>query len=306
MGYEKMKYQKAILERNPVFKLMEAAHLASFKNGLSNPLVSPGYAIGKHNTDMLMDRMGNSYFLKNMVLVGAGVDQETLEEAAEAGTAKVEILHDGPLEFAGKEVHLNEHQTNVSHVALCYQGLAIGDSDNAALSVLQHVLGTRGNVKRGSELERGILNKQVDEYVDDYQFSTSAANINYSNTGMFVVHVASESDAIDTVTRATAAELAKIAASPQSIDEVAFQAGKNRCLSKIAMDYENGDVFINDTAVHALTLNQKLNKDHVLQQIAEVSADDLNRVATKILTGKMSLASLGPTNKMPSLQDCQY
>merc|ERR1712168_1621929 len=117
------------------------------------------------------------------------------------------------------------------------------------------------------ELERGILNKQVDEYVDEYQFSTSAANINYSNTGMFVVHVASESDAIDAATRATAAELAKIAASPQSIDAAAFQAGKNRCLSKIAMDYENGDVFINDTAVHALPRNQKLNKDHVLQQI---------------------------------------
>lgn len=53
-----------------------------------------------------------------------------------------EIAKDnGSLEFAGKEVHLNEHQTNVGHVALCYQGLAIGDSDNAALSVLQHVLG---------------------------------------------------------------------------------------------------------------------------------------------------------------------
>ena len=166
--------------------------------------------------------------------------------------------------------------------------------------------GTRGNVKRGSELERGILNKKVDEYVDDYEFSTSAANINYSNTGMFVVHVAAESDAIDTVTRATAAELAKIAASPQSIDEVAFQAGKNRCLSKIAMDYENGDVLINDTAVHALSINTKLDKGHVLQQMTDVSADDLSRVATKILTGKMSLASLGPTNKMPSLQDCQY
>ena len=45
------------------------------------------------------------------------------------------------MEFARKEVHLNEHETNVSHVALCYEGLAIGDSDNAALSVLQHVLG---------------------------------------------------------------------------------------------------------------------------------------------------------------------
>ena len=40
-----------------------------------------------------MDRVENFYFLKNMVLVGAGVDQETLEEAAEAGTAKVEIIH---------------------------------------------------------------------------------------------------------------------------------------------------------------------------------------------------------------------
>ena len=42
---------------------------------------------------MLMDRFENHYYLKNMVLVGSGVDQEVLEEAAEAGTAKVEVIH---------------------------------------------------------------------------------------------------------------------------------------------------------------------------------------------------------------------
>lgn len=56
-------------------------------------MVSPEYTIGKHNTEMLMDRFENHYFLKNMVLVGSGVDQQVLEEAAEAGTAKVEVIH---------------------------------------------------------------------------------------------------------------------------------------------------------------------------------------------------------------------
>ena len=34
--YDKMKYQKAVLERNPVFKLMEAAHLVSYYLLLTN------------------------------------------------------------------------------------------------------------------------------------------------------------------------------------------------------------------------------------------------------------------------------
>ena len=42
--------------------------------------------------------------------------------------------------FAGRECHINK-ATDISHVALGFEGLTLGDDDNAALSVIQYALG---------------------------------------------------------------------------------------------------------------------------------------------------------------------
>lgn len=310
--YEKMRVQKAMLERNPVFTLMEAAHKAAFKGGMSNPLVSPDHMIGKHDTDMLRSRFEQSFQLKNTVLVGSGVSQKALEEYAEEGIQILtkfnddadETVREAPV-FAGKEVHVDDDSA-VSHAAIVYNGLPLGDRSNPAMGVLQHILGTKGNVKRGSELERGALNKLVDDYVsDDCAFTTSAAAINYSDCGLFCVHVAADPDGIETATRATAAELAKLASTGFS-DEL-VEGGKNRLLSSIAMSYEGTDKLVRDTATQALALNTKLDKGNLVFDVENVTTEEVNALAQQVIkSGNMALATLGRTSKMPALQELQY
>jgi len=308
--YKRMHIQKAMMDKNPVFCLTEALHKAAFKGGMSNPIVSPEHMIGQHNTEMLMNRYVRDFQLKNMVIVGSGVSQKALEEYAEEGTQMLAHFNDeltdsakSAPQFAGREVHV-DRDSEISHVAIAYQGLNIGHQSNAALSVLQHILGTKGNVKRGSELERGVLNKYVDEYVDESLFSTSAANINYTDCGLFCVHIAADPNSIDTVARATAAELAKVAST--GVDDEAVEAGRNRLLSSVAMSYENTDKLVRDTAIQALALNSKLDKGNLMFEIEKVTTDDVNAVAAQVLQHASAMSSFGNTAKMPALRDLQF
>lgn len=309
--YERMKYQKAVLEMNPVFRLLEGAHTAAFKGGMSNPIVSPASMIGRHDSEMILSRFESTFQLKNMVLVGSGISQRELEEYGEEGIQIAskfgsetvsEPTRTAPV-FAGKEVHIDV-ESDVSHVALAYEGLALGDPGNYALGILQNILGTKGNVKRGSELARGTLNKLVDQYVQDYVFTTSAANINYSDCGLFCIHIVSDPDGIDTVTRAAAAELAQIASSP--IEDELMEAGKNRLLSSIAMSYEDTEKLVRDTATQAATLNSKLDKGNLVFEIEKVTAEDVSAIAAKILQGNFGMSTFGDTSKMPTLRDLNF
>jgi len=309
--YEKMTNQRAVLEMNPVFRLLEGVHKAAFNGGMANPIVSPAHMIGKHDSEMILNRFDSTFQLKNMVLVGSGISQKELEEYGEEGIqisnkfgfdSDSELARPKPV-FAGREVHIDE-ESDVSHVALAYEGLALGDSGNYALGVLQNILGTKGNVKRGSELARGTLNKLVDEYVQDYVFSTSAANINYSDCGLFCIHIVSDPDGVDTVARATAAELARIASSP--IEDELMEAGKNRLLSSIAMSYEDTEKLVRDTATQAATLNTKLDKGNLVFEIEKVTAEDVSAVAAKVLQGKFALTTFGNTSTMPTIRDLNF
>lgn len=246
-----------------------------------------------------------------MVLVGSGISQRELEEYGEEGIQIAskfgsetvsEPTRTAPV-FAGREVHIDV-ESDVSHVAIAYEGLALGDPGNYALGILQNILGTKGNVKRGSELARGTLNKLVDQYVQDYVFTTSAANINYSDCGLFCIHIVSDPDGIDTVTRAAAAELAQIASSP--IEDELMEAGKNRLLSSIAMSYEDTQKLVRDTATQAATLNSKLDKGNLVFEIEKVTAEDVSAIAAKILKGNFGMSTFGNTSKMPALRDLNF
>lgn len=303
--HNKMRYQKAVLEQNPVFRLMEAAHKAAFVGSMANPLVSTECMLGKHSSEMLNARFNESFSLSNMIMVGSGISQNELEEYAGEGIARITNLNaaegvtrETPV-FAGREVHV-ETGGSVGHVALVFEGVSLNDQDSVALGILQHALGCSSNVSRGSGMNQGAMNRTVGAQLRDTPFGTSAANVGYSDCGLFVVHVSAETEKVAAVAQKVNAALKSIADSGLSAADV--EAGRQRYLSSLEMSYEQTGNLVRDTAAHALATNQKYTVAEQSGLITSVSADVVNNAAKRVLQGKRGLASVGRTSLMPSLQ----
>jgi len=296
-----MTYQKTLATSEPLVLLADAAHKASFRSGLSNAVLSPDSMIGNHTSEQALGRFNTAFQAGNMTLAASGVDQDALIGFASAIT---DMGTGAPLkrtasEFVSKEVHV-DHSGAMNHSAINFEGVALNDVDATALLVLQHALGTQGNVKRGSGLSHGILNSLIASQIS-CPFSTSASSLNYSDSGLFTVHVVAAAGDIAAATIAASAQLAGIAS--DGVDAVAVESAKSRAKSAVLMAYENGEFALHASAVQASITGSFASRAKFAQLIDAVSTEDVASVAKRVLGGRKSLATLGNPCNVPILQD---
>ncbi|XP_002125685.2 cytochrome b-c1 complex subunit 2, mitochondrial-like [Ciona intestinalis] len=297
----RMKYQKALAESDPCFVLMETAHKASFAGKFGSPILCPDYLLGSHTTEMLTSRLNSEFTAGNMVLAGTGISQDALIDAA----MSLENLSSGSVEktsvpsFVSSEAHVVTPGELV-HGAISFPGMALNDENCIALSVLQHALGSTSSIKRSSGLKHGVLNSAVDRATNAI-FNTSAFSINYSDCGLFGVHVVAQKSDFSKVAQATAAECSKIALS--GIPNDAVEGAKQRLKAKIIMGSENSAYTVEDVAVQTAVLGTVAEPSKICKMIDGISAQQVAGVAKQVLGGKKSFATVGDCLNTPRLQD---
>jgi len=298
-----MKYQKTVAETNPLVLLADAAHKASFRSGLSNSVLSPESMIGKHTSEMALSRFSSAFQFSNMTLAGSGMDQDALIGFASAISDNhldgASGLKRTASEFVSKEVHVDDAGA-MNHSAINFEGVSLNDADVLAASVLQHALGTQSNIKRGSGLSHGVLNSAIAETLS-CPFSTSTSSLNYSDTGLFTVHVVAGAGDIAAATVAASAQCARIAS--DGVDAATVDAAKARAKSAVLMAYENAEFALQSSAVQASVTGSFASKAKLAAMIDAVTAEDVSAVAKKVLGGRKSLATLGNPCNVPILQD---
>jgi len=297
-----MKYQKAMAETEPLVLLADAAHKASFRSGLSNPVLSPDGMIGKHTTEMATSRFNSAFRLDNMTLAASGIGQDSLIDFASSITETLgsgDALKRTASEFVSKEVHVDS-TSSMNHAAVNFEGVALNDADAIALSVLQQALGTQSNIKRATGLTHGVLNSAIADTLS-CPFSTSTSSLNYSDSGLFTVHVVAGATDIAAATIAASAQCARIAS--DGLDAAAVEAGKARAKSAVLMAYENAEFALHSSAVQASVTGSFASKAKLAAMIDAVSAEDVSAVAKRVLGGRKSLSTLGNHCNVPILQD---
>lgn len=79
----RMKIDRARLKESPDVRLIEILHSAAFRGGLSHPLVSPGFMVGKHDHSVLTNYVESNFVTSRMAVVGSGIGLEELVEGVE-------------------------------------------------------------------------------------------------------------------------------------------------------------------------------------------------------------------------------
>lgn len=274
---------------------IELAHKAAFRTGLGRSIFCPTYALKKLHSDLLQDFVSETFTAPRMAVLGLGVDHDELVDLCskikplkgEGRSSPASVFHEG------QEVR-EEDGSSVANVALLFQGCGIDGADVLTLGVLQRIVGAGPAVKYG--VGSGRLMKSLAASLKS-PVSAGCLNANYSDSGVFGVHLMAGAPAAGDAMRVISDTLKDLAAGNITDQEV--EAGKKQLKTSIYMAAENGACVIEDLAVQALLSKKIVDLLTVAEAIDAVSVADVKTVAAKVLSSTPSMGAKGGLECVP-------
>jgi len=172
--------------------------------------------------------------------------------------------------------------TEQAHIVLGCPAIGRLDEQRFALGVLNNVLG--GGMS--SRLFQEIREKRGLAY-SVYSYSSQ-----YADTGLFAVYAGCAPGKVDEVLELTRAELATVAA--KGFTEAELARGKGMSKGSYVLGLEDTGSRMSRLAKGELLYGGVLSVDELLARVDAVTLDQVNSLATDLLTRPTSLAVIGP------------
>lgn len=273
----------------PQTTVLEMLHKVAFRSGLGNGLFSPDHMVGKHTSQVMHEFIAGNFCSNNAAVVGVGVPHEDLVAYANSLNLKSAGSNAAASKVCGGEVRI-EKGGPMSYVAVATEGASVSNQKNMLVfALLQRVLGTSSTIKRGSGMG-SKLNQAVKGAA-----AVTALNLNYSDAGLFGFVVAgAAAEAGKAVSAAT-----KVLRST-TINDGQLARAKAQLKSDLLMAEENTGNLLEELTMQAL-LNKGVivNVVDLLAAVDKVTVNDVNAAASKIATGKLSVAAIGNLSHVP-------
>lgn len=272
----------------PETLVIELLHKVAFRTGLANSLFCPSHLVGKHTSEVLQSFVADNMRADNAAVVGVGIPHDRLVAYAQSLALKAGQSGSAvPSKVHGGEVRV-ETSSPLAYVAVAAPGASLADTKAmVTFALLQRALGTGIPVKygsgAGSKLNQAVLGAGA----------VSSLNLNYSDAGLFgFVAAAPATDAGKVVSAA-----AKVLRSA-SVNESQFSRAKAQLKADLLMAKENTGVLFEELALQAL-----LNQSDLLSTIDKVSIAEVNAVASRFATAKLTVAAVGNLSNVPFVDD---
>lgn len=272
----------------PETLVIELLHKVAFRTGLANSLFCPSHLVGKHTSEVLQSFVADNMRADNAAVVGVGIPHDRLVAYAQSLALKAgQSASAVPSKVHGGEVRV-ETSSPLAYVAVAAPGASLADTKAmVTFALLQRALGTGIPVKygsgAGSKLNQAVLGAGA----------VSSLNLNYSDAGLFgFVAAAPATDAGKVVSAA-----AKVLRSA-SVNESQFSRAKAQLKADLLMAKENTGVLFEELALQAL-----LNQSDLLSTIDKVSIAEVNAVASRFASAKLTVAAVGNLSNVPFVDD---
>lgn len=278
---------------------IELAHKAAFRSGLGRSIYCPDHALKKLNGDVMQDFVNDTFTVSRMAVLGLGVDHQELVEMCSSIKPQKGNGRASPASvFYGNQEVRDYNESGIANVALLYQGCGLDGADILTLGVLQRIVGAGPAVKYG--VGSGRLGRRLFSSLKA-PVSAGCLNANYSDSGVFGVHLTTKAKDAGDAMKVTMDVLRDLAAGNITDQEV--EAGKQRLKTGIYMASENGGSVIEDLAVQALLSNKIVDLLTVAEAIDAVSVADVKTVAAKVLSSAASMGAKGGLDCVPYLDE---
>ncbi|EGC38904.1 hypothetical protein DICPUDRAFT_75529 [Dictyostelium purpureum] len=285
----------------PTTSILESAHQTAFRGKtLGRPLVAPLCNLSNISQEVVSDYVNATYKPNNMVLVGVGLSHGELVEEAEKVTfgttvnSTTTVPREAAKYIGGESL---TYATGNTKVVLAFEGSAQTNIKNvAALTVLQTILGNgspkvapgNGRASRLFSLTQnntGIVRSE-------------AFNLSYADTGLFGVLVEVEGS---NVAKTLSLLTSEISASTKATGKELERA---KALAKVDVleqaDSRSGALeFIGKQAIYSDKIYTPVE---FAEEINNVTAEDIQRVAKTLVSSKPTLVVVGDVSDVPTFE----
>jgi predicted Zn-dependent peptidase len=257
-------------------------------HSLGRDIIGTVESVSRITRDELAAHLANYYSLPNLVMgVSGGVRAEQAIEVAERGLglpngkSPVEAeIEPGPLDEPG--VVLLAKETEQAHICLGTRALSNYDADRYALDLLSTVLGEGMSSRLFLEIrERRSLAYDVHSYTSKHR-----------DSGYFASYLGVDPGKADEALEAVMTELRRVVEEP--VPEVELVKAKEYSKGRLRLSMESTSALASWLCQQQLTTGEVKSVDEEAGEIEAVTAEDLQRVAHRVLTGPFRLAAIGP------------
>eukprot|EP00466_Bigelowiella_natans_P002438 jgi/Bigna1/91482/estExt_fgenesh1_pg.C_1020043 len=204
--------------------------------------------------------------------------------------------------YQGGEIQMPGYGSDgMAHVALSFESVNWTDDSLAAVSVLQMMMGGGGSFSAGGP-GKGMYTRLYEQVLNKYGFVQSAmcSQVVYSDTGLFTLYGISFPQYANQLV-AILVEQANKMAGPVNATELS--RAKNLLKSYISMHLESRYGLSDDMGRAVIAYNQVKSAQELCAQVDAVTAKDVQEIAKKMLSTKLSVTALGDVSGLPSRDD---
>lgn len=315
-------------EQEPV--LLDMIHAAAYRdNTLGLPKICPEGNIHKIDRKILFTYLKNHYAPNRMVIAGVGVEHEALVEAVQKYFVDEKPIweEDESLIIPGKQTNLVDESVaqytggivvkersmplhpelsgipRLSHFVIGLEGCGHLDSDFIAMCVLSAMMGGGGSFSSGGP-GKGMYTKLYTNVLNKYPWLYSATSYNhaYGDTGLFCIHASTTESRVRQSTAVIVSELVAMAGTTTTME---LERAKKQLQSMLLMNLEQRPVVFEDMGRQVLATGFRHRPEYYIQAINNITKDDINRVALRLIKSPPSVAALGLVSALPPLSDIQ-
>jgi predicted Zn-dependent peptidase len=259
---------------------------------MGRPVLGTPEIVRKIERDTVIGYLRNHYGARRMVLSAAG----NLDHDRIAGLAD-DLLGSLPAErpatsepacYAGGD-HREQRDLEQLHLVLGFPGVVLGDPDYYAASVLSTAFGGGMSSRLFQEIrERRGLVYTIHSFVHGYR-----------DGGLFGIYAGTGQDDLGELVPAVCQEFAGVA---ETLTEAELVRARNQIKAGTLMALESSGSRCEQAARHLLIHGRPIPYAEIVARIEAVDQEAVQRVARRLLKGKLTLAALGPIEELEPLE----
>ncbi|KAK6194779.1 hypothetical protein SNE40_000339 [Patella caerulea] len=309
--------------------LMEMIHAAAYRNNtLGLPKFCAEDNIEKIDRNVLYTYLKNVHIPSRTVLAGVGVDHAHLVDLAQSYMVKdkqpiwleneelidkTKKMDESLSQYTGGVVKVEKDLSNVSlgptpmpelgHVVIGLEGCSHKDPDFIAYCVLNMLMGGGGSFSAGGP-GKGMYTRLYLNVLNRYHwiYNATAFNHAYNDSGLFCIYASAHPSQLRELVGVVIKELVNTSG---NIYEDELKRAKRQLQSMLMMNLEARPVVFEDLARQVLAAGERKPPMYYYEQIGKITADDVKRVANRMLRTKPAVAAYGTLDKLPKYDDIE-
>jgi processing peptidase subunit alpha len=184
----------------------------------------------------------------------------------------------------------------LSHIHLAFESLPISSPDIYALATLQTLLGGGGSFSAGGP-GKGMYSRLYTNVLNQYGWVENCVAFNhaYTDSGLFGISAACGTQFVPRMLETMARELSVLSADTGlgRLTDIEVKRAKNQLRSSLLMNLESRMVGLEDLGRQVQVHGRRIPVKEMVQNIENVTVQDLRRVAKQVFGGEVKNAGQG-------------